>query len=185
MQIGIIMSMIYNIRNVKETDALQIALIYRHYVKNTTVTFDIVSPTVGEITEKIKKITKKYPWIVLEIDGKIVGYAYASGFREREAYKFTTEVSIYLSKESTSQGIGHLLANELIKKLKLCGYYTAIAGITANNKSSIRFFESLGFKNCGNYLNVGYKNGEWLSVLMLSKSLQSEFDPYPADTICI
>lgn len=179
------MSMIYNIRNVKETDALQIALIYRHYVKNTTVTFDVVSPSVAEITNKIKEVTEKYPWIILEIDGKITGYAYATAFREREAYKFTAEVSVYLSKDNTRQGLGRLLAEELMEKLKLCGFYTAIAGITATNKNSIRFFESLGFKICGNYPNVGYKSGEWLSVVTLSKALQSEFDSFPADTLCL
>ncbi|MHB1484612.1 MAG: GNAT family N-acetyltransferase [Saccharofermentanales bacterium] len=179
------MSMIYNIRNVKDSDAMQIALIYMHYVKNTTVTFDLASPTVSEIAAKIKEVSMRYPWIVLEIDGKIVGYAYASAFREREAYKYTAEVSVYLSKENIRQGLGRLLANELIEKLKLCGFYTAIAGITATNKNSIRFFESLGFKICGNFLNVGYKNGEWLSVVMLSKQLQPEFDPYPAEISCL
>jgi len=170
------------IRNVKLSDAAQIADIYGYYVKNTAISFELSPPSEEEMRHRIEKYTKVYPWIVLEIDGEIIGYAYAGQFRERAAFRFTTEISVYLSLSNLMKGYGRALAVELLKELTRRGFYVAIAGITASNQISIEFFESLGFEECAKFNNVGYKNGEWHSVVMLSKNLQEEFPAIPQET---
>lgn len=170
------------IRKVKFSDAAQITNIYKYYVENTAITFELTSPSVEEMRHRIEKYTRVYPWIVLEIDGEVIGYAYAGQFREREAYRFTTEISVYLSISQSKKGYGRELATSLLEELTRRGFYIAIAGITASNQISIGFFESLGFEACANYRNVGYKNREWHSVVMLSKDLQVEFPLTPNET---
>ncbi len=170
------------IRDVEEADAQKIAAIYQHFVQNTTITFEVEPPSAEEMCARIRKYTVQYPWIVLEVEDEVVGYAYASAFRERISYQFTTEVSVYLSYDRRGAGYGRMLAEELLQRLEKRGFYVAIAGITATNQASVRFFEKLGFESCADFVNVGYKNGEWLSVLMLSKNLQPEFLENPAVT---
>jgi len=169
------------IRNVKETDAPDIAAIYRYYVENTTITFEAVAPTTEEMAGRIKKYTQKYPWIVMESEGEIVGYAYACAFRERVAYRFTVEMSVYLSMAHCKKGYGRALAEVLLTELEKRGFYTVIAGITATNQPSISLFKKLGFEPCANLVHVGYKNEEWLSVRMMSKALQSEYGKSPSE----
>lgn len=170
------------IRNVLLSDAAQIASIYKYYVDHTTITFELDAPSEDEIAHRIMEYTKTYPWIVMEIDGVVIGYAYASKFRERIAYRFTAEVSVYLSSEHQGEGYGKTLAKCLLESMTTYGFYIAIAGITATNLTSIHFFETLGFESCAMFPNVGYKNGEWLSVAMLSKNLQSDFPGQPEET---
>lgn len=170
------------IRKVKESDAPKIVSIYQYYVENTAVTFELDTPSIEEMTHRIKKYTEKYPWIVLEVNDEVIGYAYASQFRERVAYRFTVEVSVYLAKDQCGMGYGRILTESLLEELVDCGFYVAIAGITASNNISIKFFESFGFEACANFVNVGYKSGEWHSVAMLSKALQPNFADIPAET---
>ncbi len=172
------------IRNVKLSDAPQIAKIYKHYVDNTAISFEQEAPLTKDMEQRIDKTTKIFPWIVMEIDSEIVGYAYASKFRERIAYRYTTEISVYLSQEHCGKGYGRELAKLLIAEIKKCGFYIAIACITATNSNSTLFFESLGFVTCAEYKNSGFKNGEWLSVIMMTMDLQDEFPAIPEETIC-
>lgn len=170
-----------SLRSVCESDAETIAEIYRYYVENTSITFETVPPTAEEMRLRIGKYTKKYPWIVLEKDGKLLGYAYGSTFRERIAYRFTVEISVYLSQDIRGNGYGRRLTEALLEALKNQGFRVAIAGITKTNESSIRHFQKAGFTTCADFPNVGYKNGEWLSVVFLSKALQPEWIANPAE----
>lgn len=171
------------IRDAKASDAAGIASIYSYYVENTTVSFEIAAPTPDEMESRIKRYTIRYPWIVLEADGVMVGYAYASSYHERASYRFTVEISIYLSKDHRNEGYGRILADELLARLKQRGFFTVIVGITATNQDSIRFFTKLGFSPCAEFIHVGYKYGEWLSVMYMQKPLQSEYSNPPTDPV--
>lgn len=170
------------IRNVEIEDAGRIAQIYKYYVDNTAISFELEAPGEEEMANRIRKVTKTYPFIVLEEDGVVVGYAYGSTFRERIAFRFTTEISVYVANDMCSKGYGKLLTNELLDELKACGFYVAISCITTSNSSSIKFFEAYGFKHCATYENCGYKNNEWHSVMMSSLNLQDEFLTIPKET---
>ena len=106
------------IRNVKLEDAESLLNIYKYYVLKTAITFELEVPSLEEFKERIKNITKNYPYIVLEDDNKIVGYAYSNVFKGREAYKYSSEVTIYLDKDYYKKGYGKLLYNELEAKAK-------------------------------------------------------------------
>lgn len=153
------------IRNVTVDDAARIVEIYDYYVKNTSISFELTTPSVNQMRNRIIEYTRKYPWLVYELDGKIIGYAYASKFREREAYKHTVVLSVYFSLDYCSKGYGKEIVKTLIEKLKEMGFYTAVAGVTYPNEKSEGLFRSLGFEYVGMYKNVGYKKNNWYSVM--------------------
>ncbi len=156
--------MLKMIRSVRVEDAARILEIYDYYVNNTSVSFEITTPGINQMQDRITEYTKKYPWLVYELEGKIIGYAYATKFREREAYKYTVVLSVYFSKDYCGRGYGKEIMLALIERLKEMGFYTAIAGVTYPNEKSEGLFRSLGFEYVGMYKNVGYKNNEWHSV---------------------
>ncbi len=153
------------IRNVQLKDAKEIANIYRYYVEETVISFDICAPSVTEMENRITRYTKKYPWLVYELNGKIVGYAYANQFKKKVAYDSTVEISIYIHKDFCSKGYGNEILRALLKQLNDYPYYMAIACITYPNEKSQRLFKKLGFKYVGQYNNVGRKFDQWLSVV--------------------
>ena len=153
------------IREVELEDAKEIQEIYSHYVENTTISFEYDAPDTGEIERRIRHYRRDYPYIVLEEEGRVVGYAYASRYRERKAYDHTAEISVYVGKEEHGKGYGKMLTKELLKRLREKGIYTAVAVATAGNERSSRLFLSLGFKLAGTLDNVGYKNGKWVGIL--------------------
>lgn len=153
------------IRNVTPDDAARIVEIYDYYVNNTSISFEVTTPSIEEMKRRINEYTKKYPWLVYVVDGNIIGYAYASKFREREAYKNTVVLSVYFSKDFCGKNYGKEIMRALIERLKELGFYTAIAGVTYPNERSEGLFRSLGFEYVGIYKNVGYKNGELHSVM--------------------
>lgn len=153
------------IREVALSDAGRIAEIYAPYVENTAISFESEAPTADEMASRIEHYTENYPWIVYEAEGRVVGYAYASAFRQRKAYSPTAEMSIYFDKNYCSHGYGTVLLAELISRVRQMGYYTAIACITWPNEKSERLFKNAGFSFVGIYKNVGYKYGEWRSVM--------------------
>jgi len=155
------------IRNAKPEDAVNIQRIYRHYVENTVISFEYVAPSVEEIERRIQHYQKNYPYLVLEEDGRVIGYAYGSRYRERRAYDYTAEVSVYIDKDELGKGYGKRLALELIEQLREKEIYTVIAILTSGNERSLALFLSLGFKLAGNLANVGYKNGRWHGITEL------------------
>ena len=161
------------IRASVSADVPAITRIYRHHVLQGTGTFEIVAPDEDEIARRREDVAGRgYPWLVAEIDGEVVGYAYASPFRAREAYRFTLEDSIYVSPESSGQGVGRMLLERLIETCREGGYKQLIALIgDSSNIGSIRVHERCGFQHAGVLKNVGLKSERWLDVVLMQRVL--------------
>jgi len=166
------------IRFVKESDVKSIFSIYKPYIENTTITFECITPSLIDFKKRIEKVSSFYPYIVCEIENKIIGYAYASRVREREAYQWDAELSIYIDKEYLHFGIGKIFYKALIDLLKEQNIYNVYGVITQPNLVSEKLHESLGFTKIGVFHNTGNKFNKWLDVVWYEKSL-SEFSPIP------
>lgn len=152
------------IRLATDMDASQILNIYKPYITDTVITFENKVPSVEEFKERMKNIQSKYPWFVCEIDGRIVGYAYASKFHERIAYEWSVDFSIYIEQSFHGKRIGKALYYALLNTLKMQGFCNAYAIITSPNVKSEAIHKSLGFKEMGTAKKSGYKMGKWLDV---------------------
>lgn len=174
-----------NIRNAKVSDAKELVSIYAPYVENTAITFEYDVPSEEEFKTRIVSITKKYPYLVAEIDKKLVGYAYASTFKDRQAYDHCIELSIYISNKHHGQGIGRMLYEALEDKLKTAGIINinaCIAWIETPNKhlnhQSPAFHAKMGFKKVAHFHRCGYKFGEWYDMIWMEKLLDSKYSKY-------
>ena len=153
-------------------DVPEITAIYRHYVANSTATFDLEAPGETFMAEKFGHIADLgHPVIVAERDGHVLGYAYASIYRPRPAYRFTCEDSVYCSPDAQGQGIGTVLLNRVFELSREFGFKQMIAVITGESKGSIRLHEKLGFRMVGTYDKVGYKFDRWLDIVHMQKAL--------------
>lgn len=164
-------------------DTISILKIYEEYI-DTPITFEYKLPTEKEFEERIKEIIKEYPYIVCEQEGKVVGYAYAHKYKERKAYDFDVELSIYISKSYTSKGEGKKLYNILIEILKLQNIKNVYACVTMPNEKSEKLHKSLGFKSIGVFYNTGYKCDTWLDVKYFEKII-GEHEENPPSFISI
>lgn len=160
------------IRPVSKMDVADVLAIYAPYITDTVITFETEVPTIEEFTERIERIKNQFPYLVCEVDGKVVGYAYASKHRTRSAYRYSVDVSIYVAPYYHRKGIGKALYTNLFGLLNKYDYYSAYAGITLPNDNSIGLHKSFGFTEVGIYHNVGFKNGKWLDVIWLEKQLK-------------
>lgn len=152
------------IRNVNNFDVPFIKEIYNYYVKNTIITFEEEEINESDVLKRIEEITDKYPWIVYEENKKTVGYAYASEWKDRSAYRYSAESTVYLKIDYSGKGIGSILLKELIEKAKSKNIHTLIGGIALPNEASIRLHEKYEFKKCAHFKEVGYKFGKWIDV---------------------
>ncbi|MDR0572804.1 MAG: GNAT family N-acetyltransferase [Tannerella sp.] len=152
------------IRTVGQEDAYDIAMIYNHYVENTTITFETNPVSTGEMRDRISVITEKYPYLVYEESGKVVGYCYASLWKKREAYRRTVESTVYINTAFQGKSIGRMLMENLIDELRAKSFHAIIACIAIPNPSSIKFHEKIGFRQVSEFKEVGYKFGRWLNV---------------------
>lgn len=154
------------IRSALDKDAASIAEIYNFYIVESAATFEteIISPDV--ISERITKVQNdNLPWLVAESDaGEVIGYAYASKWRERFAYRFSVEITVYLSPKVGGMGIGTKLYEALFKALKHRSIHSVIGGISLPNPSSIALHEKFGLKKVAHFKEVGLKFGKWLDV---------------------
>lgn len=164
--------MALTIRPVKLSDAPEILKIYAPYINSTPITFETEVPSIETFQERIKKNHTAVSLPGRELEGKIVGYAYASQYRERAAYRYSTELSIYVDQSCQRQGIGKALYTQLFQQLKTYGFYTAYACITLPNENSVRLHQAFGFQKIGVFHNAGYKAGKWLDVLWMEKPLE-------------
>ena len=167
----------HEIRLVDKNDSNNILKIYESYIKDTAISFEIKVPDLSEFSNRIEKIIKKYPFLVYEIDGKIVGYAYASQYRERAAYNYNVETSIYTLLEYHGKGIAYELYDKLIKILYELGYINIYACYTLPNIKSKKFHKKFGFKEISVYKKTGYKFGQWHDVIWLHKKIQDYDNP--------
>lgn len=154
------------------SDVPAITAIYRHYVEETVITFETEPPSEAVMADRFGKMQDLgHPLIVAEQAGRVIGYAYASFYRPRAAYRFTCEDSIYLDKGAVGQRIGGLLLARLLEESKAAGFKQMLAVITAERANSVRLHEKLGFRKVGHYDQVGYKFDRWLDIVHLQKAL--------------
>ena len=167
------------IRFINSTDAADVLAIYAPYILETGVSFETTVPTLEEFTSRIEHYTQKYPWLVAEENGKVVGYAYASKHRDREAYQWCVESSVYLHPSCRGRGIAQMLYVRLFDILTSAGFVNVYAGITQPNEASNKLHERMGFELVGTYRKIGYKLGRWHDVLWMSKVLVAQEGSVP------
>jgi phosphinothricin acetyltransferase len=153
------------IRSAHPADAAAVAAIYNHYVATTTITFEEVQVGPEEMAGRITNvISSKLPWLVLEQDGKVLGYAYASKWKERSAYRFSVESSIYLHQEARGKGFARKLYQHLFDLLRQSGVHLVIGGVALPNDASVGLHRKMGFQQVGAFQEVGRKFGRWIDV---------------------
>ena len=152
------------IRKATPEDSGQIVKIYNYYVETSLVTFEEQVVSEIDFKKRIEDILTDYPYLVYEINGVILGYAYAGIFRTRVAYRYSSESSVYVHKDHFKKGIASALYEELLKEMKAAGLKSAIGGITLPNEGSVILHEKFGFKKIAHFEKVGYKFDQWLDV---------------------
>lgn len=152
------------IRQAVPGDAAAICGIYNYYVQNTAATFEEEPVRVSEMENRVRTISAAYPWLVLEETDAITGYAYANKFRDRSAYRYTAEISIYLQNGQENRGLGTLLLARLIEETKKINMHVLIAGITLPNDRSVAVHEKFGFEKIACFKEAGFKMNRWLDV---------------------
>jgi L-amino acid N-acyltransferase YncA len=161
-------------------DAEQIAGIYAPNVTGTIISFEFEPPTAEEMRRRIEATLKRYPWLVCERQGRLLGYAYASAHGSRAAYQWSVDVSVYVHEDARRMGVGRALYASLFAALDLQGFYNAYAGATLPNPASVGLHESVGFRRVGVYRGVGYKLGAWHDVVWWHLPLRERVaDPDP------
>lgn len=161
-----------NIRKAELRDASQVADVYNYYVQQTHHTFETEPLGEEEMRKRIEETTEDYPFLVAEENGEIVGYAYATQFKLRQAYEYASEVSIYVRNAAKQKGIGTQLYEQLFDELQETDTHAVVAGISLPNDASVRFHERLGFEKVAHFKEVGYKLGRWIDVGYWEKILR-------------
>lgn len=166
------------LRTARPSDAERLVEIYAPYVTDTAITFEYEVPSVEEFRSRIEKTLEKYPYIVAEQNGRILGYAYASAFARRAAYNWSVELSIYLDMEIRRQGIGGRLyqaMEEILKEMHILNMNACISWPKAEDeyltKNSVQFHEHMGFHLAGEFHDSGYKFGRWYHVVWMEKMI--------------
>ena len=152
------------IREVNKSDAAGICEIYNYYIKNSVITFEEDDVDEKEVIRRIEEVTLKYPWFVCDEKGIVTGYAYAAKWKERSAYRYSAETTVYVHKDHYGKGIGSKLMLNLIDDVEKKNIHYLVAGIVLPNQASIALHEKMGFKKCGLLKEVGFKFGKWIDV---------------------
>lgn len=175
------------IRFVAESDAPAIRAIYAPYVEETVISFETTAPSEEEIIARIRKTTGKFPWLVYSTTSQLAGYVYASAHRERAAYQWSVDVSVYVHPQFQRRNVGRGLYTALFELLHAQGYVNAYAGITLPNTASVAIHEAMNFRPIGVYKEVGYKFGAWHDVgwwaLRLGELPRDPLPPRPISDI--
>ena len=152
------------IRDCVPTDAARVCAIYNHYIEESTATFEEQAITENVMLDRILSIQTQFPWLVIEDAGVVMGYAYASPWKDRSAYRYTCEASVYLAKEASGRGLGSQLYKALIERLTAMSMHSAIGIVSLPNASSVRLHERHGFVQVAHLREVGVKFGRRLDV---------------------
>jgi phosphinothricin acetyltransferase len=169
------------IRLATEDDADQVQAIYAPFCGNTPVSFETTAPTIEEMRQRIAKTLAIVPWLIADRDGQVLGYAYAARHRERAAYVWSVDASVYVRGDCRRLGLGRALYTSLFALLKLQGFYTVLAGITVPNPGSVGLHEAMGFEPVGTYRGIGYKCRAWHDVLWLQRALRDRSETEEPD----
>jgi L-amino acid N-acyltransferase YncA len=173
--------MTFSIRNASSADLPVITEIYRDSVLTGTASYEISPPDLAEMTVRHAGIVERdYPYIVAEADdGTLLGYAYASAFRTRPAYRWLVEDSIYLAREAQGKGIGKALLRDLLVRCEALGFRQMVAVIGGASPASIAVHRSLGFELTGTLKGTGFKHGKWLDTALMQIALGEGKDTEP------
>lgn len=170
------------IRAASAADLPAITAIYAHAVLTGTASYEYDPPSLEEMTARFNAIIgNAFPWIVAQDEGRILGYAYASHFRTRPAYRFIAEDSIYVAPDAQGHGIGTLLLGELIARCESMGFRQIIAviGDAAHNLPSARLHSAMGFLECGRIKGSGFKFNRWCDTLLMQRPINGGIDSLP------
>jgi L-amino acid N-acyltransferase YncA len=165
-----------SIRPATPADIPAIARIYAHAVTDGTASFELEPPGEAEMAKRMQAILDgQFPYFVAELDGLVAGYAYASLYRARPAYRFTVEDSVYIAPEAQARGIGKALLEKLIEACTALGYRQMIAviGDSPQQPGSVALHAALGFREVGRLPDVGFKHGHWCDTLLMQRALGS------------
>jgi phosphinothricin acetyltransferase len=164
-----------NIRTATPADAAAVSAIYDPVVRDTPISFETEPPGEAEMHSRIEKTLASLPWLVAEdATGAVCGYAYASKHRERAAYQWSVDVTVYVREDQRGQGVGRALYGRLLPLLAELGYCQAFAGIALPNAGSVGLHEAMGFEAIGVYRGVGFKHGAWRDVGWWQKPLRAQ-----------
>ena len=147
-----------------DRDAAACAQLYAPFVEGTAISFEDEPPGAGELAKRIASTTERHPWLVLEDDDGLVGFAYGSQHRTRAAYRWAVDVTVCVEPAKHRRGAGRSLYEALLELLRRQGYRIACAGVTLPNDASVGLHEALGFEHIGTYRRIGWKAGEWHDV---------------------
>jgi L-amino acid N-acyltransferase YncA len=170
------------IRDATERDAEACAAIYAPYVTDTAISFETEPPSPADMAERIAAASRTHAWLVLEDEGRVVGYAYGGPFHRRAAYRWACEVSAYLELGRRRTGGGRALYEALLTRLTERGFRMAVAGMTLPNEASVGFHRAMGFEPVGTYRRIGFKHGTWHDVAWTQRPLATGEDPPPEPT---
>jgi phosphinothricin acetyltransferase len=170
------------IRLAASADAAAMLAIYAPIVRDTIISFELEPPTEIEMRGRIEGGWPRWPWLVCERSGELLGYAYASQHRTRAAYQWSVDTSVYVRADVHRSGVARALYTSLFAILRLQGFRNAYAGITLPNAASVAFHEALGFEPVGVYHKVGFKLGAWRDVGWWARAL-GEYEPDPAPPV--
>jgi phosphinothricin acetyltransferase len=162
------------IRPATEDDAPAVVSIYAPYVEETAISFEDTPPAPVEMAARIARCRTRWQWLVAEVDGAVVGYAYGSQHRERAAYRWSVEVSAYVERRHHRQGVGRALYEVLLPDLADKGFCTAFAGMTVPNEASARLHAAMGFSPIGTFRAIGWKFGRWHDVAWCQRTLREQ-----------
>lgn len=152
------------VREARVGDGPAVQAIYAPAVLESVISFEEEVPSAEEMSERIETYGRRYPYLVAERHGRVVGYAYGSRHRDRAAYRWSADVAVYVAEGARGERVGRTLYDHLLPRLAAAGVHSAFAGITLPNAGSVRLHESVGFEPVGIYREVGFKLGRWLDV---------------------
>jgi phosphinothricin acetyltransferase len=152
------------IRPVRLSDAEAIRGIYNYYIEHTVITFEEIPLSISEMEERIRKISSSYPYLVWEENEKVTGYSYINTWKERAAYRYAAELSIYLENGKQGRGMGRALLARILEEVRKTGIHVLVSGITLPNDRSAALHEKFGFKEIARFNEIGYKDDRWLDV---------------------
>jgi phosphinothricin acetyltransferase len=170
------------VRTATEDDAAACAAIYAPYVTETAITFEYEPPSAVEMAARIATAQHSHAWLVLEDHARVIGYAYGGPYKERAAYRWSCEVSVYLELGRRRGGGGRALYEALLSRLTERGFRTAVAGMTLPNDASVGLHAALGFEPIGTSRRIGWKHGAWRDVAWAQRALGADDGP-PSDLV--
>jgi phosphinothricin acetyltransferase len=170
-----------DVRDATPADAAACAAVYAPYVTATAISFESVPPTAAQMAERIRTARRWHAWVVLEDDGRVVGYAYGGPHKERSAYRWACEVSVYLEPGRRRSGAGRALYSALFDRLAARGYRMLVAGMTLPNPASESLHRAMGFTPVGVYRRIGWKHGAWHDVAWVQRPIGPEDDAPPSE----